>query len=73
MLRGGGLRAGQKPARLATNRTHIKRAFTVSIAIATYVHYAYRNRRATTYSAPLVVVSKKEKFLWQRGLFGKAS
>ena len=55
MLPGGGLMAAQKSVRCVSNRMHIKQALTASIAIATFVHYAYMNRRANLGSMPRFV------------------
>lgn len=51
---------------------HIKQDLTVSIATATFVHYAYRNLKPVTLGVLLVVANNLREVLWQQGLFGKA-
>lgn len=62
MLPGGGLKAAQRFVRCVSSRTHIKQELIVSTAIATFVHYAYRNLRLTTCFVPHVVVNNKRDF-----------
>src|SRR6185369_8184865 len=69
ILRGGGSKSALKSARLAANRTPIKRATTVSIAIPISVPYAYRNRKPTIRSAPVVVNSNKEVLMAARAMW----
>ena len=52
--------AALRSARPASSRTHIKQAVIVSIATATFVHYAYTTLTAAIQRARLVAVHSSE-------------
>ena len=58
-----------KSVRRVSSRTHIKQEPIAATAIATFVHYAFRNLRPTIRCVPLVAANKRRGFMAARAIW----